>query len=206
MAERYRTVLLFGAPGVGKGTQGKLLGGIPGYCHVATGDIFRGLDKNSELGRVFLDYSTRGELVPDDVTIRVFQDHVGKCENGKTYCPRKQLLVLDGIPRTLSQCKILANVIDVLLVLHLVVDDEAEMMRRMMRRAAMEGRHDDAKEEVIRHRWEVYRRETFPILEHFGRHKCVEIKAVGSSGRVLHSVLGAVVPVQEHHFRNALEV
>ena len=58
MADRYRTVLLFGAPGAGKGTQGKILGAIPGFHHFSTGDMFRNLDPRSELGKTFLGYST----------------------------------------------------------------------------------------------------------------------------------------------------
>ncbi len=52
MSDRLKTVLLFGAPGVGKGTQGKLLGAVPGFCHSATGDVFRQVDKHSELGKI----------------------------------------------------------------------------------------------------------------------------------------------------------
>src|ERR1043166_2245449 len=61
----YRTILLFGAPGAGKGTQGKVLGSIPNFFHCACGDVFRSLKADSEIGRVFLEYSSRGELVPE---------------------------------------------------------------------------------------------------------------------------------------------
>ena len=105
MAGKYRCVLLFGAPGVGKGTQGKLLGRIPGFVHMASGDIFRSLDKSSELGRKFLQYSTQGLLVPDDVTIEVWKDHVGRQVAEGTYRPDRDLLVLDGIPRSVEQCR-----------------------------------------------------------------------------------------------------
>ena len=60
----YRTILLFGAPGSGKGTQGKILGSIPGFFHCACGDVFRSLDLKTEIGQAFLAYSSRGELVP----------------------------------------------------------------------------------------------------------------------------------------------
>ncbi len=62
---RYKTILLFGAPGAGKGTQGKILGKVPGFYHLACGDVFRSLDMGSDLGRSFMEYSSRGELVPD---------------------------------------------------------------------------------------------------------------------------------------------
>ena len=65
MTDRYQTILLFGAPGSGKGTQGKILGQIPGFYHLSCGEVFRTLDTSSELGRTFMEYSSRGELVPE---------------------------------------------------------------------------------------------------------------------------------------------
>ena len=66
MKDKLKAILLFGQPGVGKGTQGAILGKVPGFCHLATGDMFRGLDRESELGREFLKYSNQGLLVPDE--------------------------------------------------------------------------------------------------------------------------------------------
>ena len=83
MADRYRSILLLGPPGVGKGTQGKLLGSIPGFFHLATGEMFRGMDKDSTLGKEVVSYSPRGELVPDEVTVRLWPPPVeGPSENG----------------------------------------------------------------------------------------------------------------------------
>jgi adenylate kinase len=93
MADPYKCVLLFGAPGTGKGTQGKLLGENDGFIHLATGDIFRALDKQSELGKKFLYYSSRGELVPDDLTIRLWQDHVKGLIEAGTYNPKHDILL-----------------------------------------------------------------------------------------------------------------
>src|SRR5262245_55093023 len=72
MTDRYQTILLFGAPGSGKGTQGKILGQIPGFYHLSCGEVFRTLDTGSDLGKVFMEYSSRGELVPDDVTVKMW--------------------------------------------------------------------------------------------------------------------------------------
>ncbi len=131
MAGKYRSVLLFGAPGVGKGTQGKLLGQIPGFVHMASGDIFRSLDKTSALGRKFLQYSSQGLLVPDDVTIEVWQDHVRRQVDQGAYRPDLDLLVLDGIPRNVDQCKALDKHIDVLRVVHLAAPSVDEMVDRL---------------------------------------------------------------------------
>ncbi len=205
MSARYRTLLIFGAPGVGKGTQGTLLGSIPGFLHVSTGDIFRGLDMDSETGRVFREYSSRGELVPDDFTIRLWREHMQHMIDAGKYNPGRQLLILDGIPRNASQAASMDGDIQVLQILHLVAGDEDILLKRMQRRAEHQNRHDDADEKVIRNRWAVYNRETLPVLEHYGHDCCVQIDGIGSPGRVLLHVLEAAVPVHEKHFSNALE-
>ncbi|MEO1717767.1 MAG: nucleoside monophosphate kinase, partial [Planctomycetota bacterium] len=69
--EKYQCVLLFGAPGAGKGTQGAILGRIPGFFHLSCGEVFRSLDIHSDLGKVFYEYSSKGELVPDEVTVDI---------------------------------------------------------------------------------------------------------------------------------------
>ncbi len=71
--DRYRTLLIFGAPGSGKGTQGKALGSVPRFFHCACGDVFRSLDTRTKLGQAFLDYSSRGELVPAEITHRTLE-------------------------------------------------------------------------------------------------------------------------------------
>jgi len=70
----YKSLLLFGAPGSGKGTQGKILGTIPGFYHCACGDVFRAVDVRSDYGKAFIEYSSKGQLVPDDITIRVYEE------------------------------------------------------------------------------------------------------------------------------------
>ena len=71
---KYRTILLFGAPGSGKGTQGKILGSVPNFFHCACGDVFRSLKADSAIGQVFIEYSSRGELVPDGPTIDLWRE------------------------------------------------------------------------------------------------------------------------------------
>lgn len=205
MAGKYRCALLFGAPGVGKGTQGKLLGRIPGFVHMASGDIFRSLDKVSELGRKFLQYSTQGLLVPDDVTIEVWKDHVGRQVAEGTYRPDRDLLVLDGIPRSVEQCRSLEHYIEVLRVVHLAAPSVDEMVDRLKARALKEGRQDDADESVIRRRFEVYDQETAPILGFYDSSLVSEVVAVGLPAEILMHVLSAIVPVYRGGFHNPLE-
>ncbi len=73
---KYRAILLFGAPGSGKGTQGRILGNIPNFFHCACGDIFRNLSVQSPIGRIFIEYSSRCQLVPDEPTIQLWRQFI----------------------------------------------------------------------------------------------------------------------------------
>lgn len=201
---RHQTVLLFGPPGSGKGTQGRILGNIPGFFHFSCGDVFRRLDPSSEIGRIFMDYSSRGALVPDDVTVRMWHAHIRKMHAIGAYKPASDLLVLDGIPRNTEQAQILDEEIEVLKVLHLVCRDEEQMIMRLRRRAIKDNRVDDAQESVIRHRWDVYRAETAPVLEHY-QDRLAEIDAMGSPASVLRQILEIVIPIQDAHFSRLAE-
>lgn len=204
MADRYRSILLFGPPGVGKGTQGKLLGSVPGFFHLATGEMFRALDKDSILGKEVISYSSRGELVPDELTVRLWQQHVkGLIENG-TYAPARDVLVLDGIPRSVTQAQALDDKLDVLAIIHLTCPDIDEMVQRMKGRALKEGRKDDADENVIRRRFEVYDAETSPVLGHYDAALVNDIDGVGKPARVLRDVLAIVAPLHNDSFENPL--
>jgi adenylate kinase len=119
--DRYQTILLFGPPGVGKGTQGKILHEVPGFFHSSTGDIFRNLDAQSELGKLFFQYSSRGELVPDDVTMRIWHQNVYAQSILQMFKPNADLLVLDGLPRSVNQANVLYRYCNVLAVVHLAV-------------------------------------------------------------------------------------
>src|SRR5947209_6915500 len=110
--KRYRAILLFGAPGSGKGTQGKIIGTIPGFYHSATGDIFRSLDLQSEMGRKFWEYSSRGELVPDEFTISLWKQYIKGMEMISQLQPVTEFLVLDGIPGSVKNADLHKDAID----------------------------------------------------------------------------------------------
>jgi len=180
----YRAVLLFGAPGVGKGTQGQRLGRLPQFVHLSTGDMFRSLDTNSPLGKEVRTFTERGELVPDELTIRIFRDAVHRLVASHKFDAKQDTLVLDGIPRNVNQCRILDKEIRVVRVIHLVSSNEEAMVARMKKRAQLEGRKDDADEAVIRRRFDVYRRETEPVLSHYPSDLILEIDALGTPDEV----------------------
>lgn len=201
---RYKTVLLFGAPGSGKGTQGKVLGSVPGFFHLSCGEVFRTLNAHSELGQLFLKYSSQGLLVPDDVTIRMWRENTQAQTILSLYKPDQDLLILDGIPRNANQATIMDEYIEVLLIVHLTCRDENKMFDRLRKRALKENRADDAREEVIRKRWKVYQDETRPVLEHYPSAIIREVDAIGSPAEVLQHILEMVVPIQNKHFANKL--
>lgn len=200
MPTRYKSVLLFGAPGAGKGTQGKVLGTIPGFYHFACGDVFRTIDISSELGKIFYEHSSRGQLVPDDVTVRMWLEQIKARSVIGAYKPTKDLLILDGIPRTAAQARLMDPHVEVLKVIHLICPDQAAMIERLRRRALKENRYDDADEKVIRKRWQVYESETRPVLDHFPQDRVVEVNSLGSPAMVLAEILKIVAPVQNDHF------
>jgi len=196
---RYKTILIFGAPGSGKGTQGKILGEIPGFYHSATGDIFRSLDLQSEMGRLFWEYAGKGKLVPDEFTIKLWKQYIQGMEMVNQFHPESQILVLDGLPRNLTQAKLLEETIDVQKIIYLRTANLQKMVERLRRRALKENRFDDANDSVIQHRLEVYENETRPVLDHYSPDKVVRIDATMSQIRVLSEILTVLVPLKEVH-------
>jgi adenylate kinase len=193
---RYRSILLFGAPGSGKGTQGKIIGSIPGFFHSATGDIFRSLNLQSEMGRIFWEYSSKGQLVPDEFTVRLWRQHIKGLELINQFHPESDFLVLDGIPRSLKQAQLLEDTIEVVKIIHLVADIP-KMVERLRRRALKENRIDDANDAVIRKRMEVYHRETEPMLEFYAPEKIAQVDAGLHHIRVLSEIIKVLAPLKE---------
>lgn len=186
---KLSSILLFGAPGAGKGTQGKVLGTLPGFMHCACGDVFRGLTSDSPLGRVFLAYSSRGELVPDEYTIQLWREAIEARIQTGVYRPDRDTLVLDGIPRNLNQARMLADALEVKAVFYLTCAQRDKLILRMQKRALRDNRLDDANYEVILQRLETYERETKPVLEYYGKSLVHEVDATRPPVTVLHGIL-----------------
>ena len=195
----YPCALIFGVPGAGKGTQGEILTKIPGFFHLSSGVIFRKLDPQTEEGRVVREYSARGELAPDDVTIRIFLNWLEGQRAAERFRPNEHLLLLDGIPRNLNQCELLKKYVDVKLLLHFVCYDEEAMIDRIRRRAVLENRIDDANESVTRKRFEVYHQATAPVLEYY-KDVVREVDCAKIHADVLSQSLDYLVPVLKENF------
>lgn len=193
MADRHRSVLLFGAPGVGKGTQGKILGCVPGFVHIAMGDLFRSLDPESAVGQTVRAYSSKGELVPDEITIELWRTSVDGFIAAGDIDTARDVLVLDGVPRNVQQALMLDAHIEPVLIVHLDTDDETAMFERMRRRALEQGRADDAKDDVIRRRWDVFRSETAPVLQHYDAGLIARIEALGTPLQVLGRIVAQLM-------------
>src|SRR5688500_7592657 len=131
---KYKTILLFGAPGAGKGTQGKILGTIPNLFHCACGDVFRNLRIDSELGRVFIEYSSKGQLVPDEPTIRLWRENISAQTALGRFHPDRDILILDGIPRNPNQAEMLKDTLDVRAVFNMTCSDMNKLVERLQRR------------------------------------------------------------------------
>src|SRR6516165_11417390 len=194
-APRYHSVLLFGPPGVGKGTQGRILGQIPGFFHLSVGDVFRALDINSPDGKEVYKYSSQGILVPDETTIRIWKRNLDAHTILSLFKPHEDLLILDGIPRNTRQAEIVEEHIEVLKIVHLKCADTESMIHRIRRRAIRENRVDDAQDDIIRKRFQVYEQETKPVLDYYPPKLVAEVDAFGSPAEVLFNILKDVVPV-----------
>lgn len=190
--DKYRTYLIFGAPGAGKGTQGKSLGSVPRFFHCACGDVFRAIDTRTPLGQKFVEYSSRGELVPDEVTVELWERYIDNCVENHTFKPDIDSLVLDGIPRNVHQAELMRDIIDVKRVFHLSCPDRSKLVQRLRKRAIKDNRLDDANESVIRHRLETYEQESKPVLAYYGEELTCLIDATAPPVVVLAKILDIV--------------
>jgi adenylate kinase len=186
---KYNTYLIFGAPGSGKGTQGKILGTIPRFFHCACGDVFRSLDTRTTLGQAYLEYSSKGQLVPDEITVELWQASIADRVRSHAFKSDIDSLVLDGIPRNVPQAILMEKMITVKKVFHLSCPDRSLIVARLKKRALKDNRFDDANEEVIRKRLATYDEESKPLLAHYGNGLITEIDATQSPVHVLNSIL-----------------
>ena len=183
---------MFGAPGSGKGTQGKTLGSIPRFFHCPCGDVFRSIDTRTKVSKAFLEYSSKGQLVPDDVTVELWKAAIDAAVDAHKFKPDIDILVLDGIPRNVSQAKIMRDMIEVEKVFHLACPDRETLFQRLKKRALKDNRLDDANEEVIQKRLDIYEKESKPVLMHYPKDCITVIDAMQTPAKVLFDILASI--------------
>jgi adenylate kinase len=183
-------VVFIGPPGAGKGTQARRLAADLGVPHLSTGDILRrAIERDTPLGRQAASFMNRGQLVPDEVVIDIVGQRIAEpdCASG---------FLLDGFPRTLEQARALDELLQgreeaIDVVLELQADQE-ELVRRMLNRAQEEGRADDTPE-AIRQRFEVYRRQTEPLLDFYRQRQVLRtVDGTGTPDKVFARIQASV--------------
>ena len=196
---------MFGPPGVGKGTQGGILRNVPGFFHLSVGDVFRSIDIGSPDGKEIYQYSSKGQLVPDELTVKIWKKALNAYVALSWYKPHEDLLILDGIPRNVTQTELVKDHLDILQVINLACGDVENMIHRLRRRAIRENRADDANEDVIRQRFQIFAETSAPVLKQFPPEIIQTIEANGSPAEVFKEVLSAVIPVQNRLFAGNLD-
>jgi adenylate kinase len=175
--DKYRGILIFGAPGSGKGTLARFLSASPLLYHLSSGEFFRGLSPSSEAGKIFHSFADKGQLVPDAVTMKLWSEYVETLVAANRFDPKNQWLLLDGIPRTKSQADLIMAYVDIAAVIVLDVPHEEQLIARITKRADEEKRADDANPAVIQKRLDVFKKETLAVLEGYPENMIHHINA-----------------------------
>lgn len=173
------SIVLFGKPGAGKGTQAAFLKEKYNLKHISTGDVFRfNLQNDTALGKEAKVYIDKGELVPDEITINMLKDEVEKNMDSAGF-------LFDGFPRTITQ----ADELEALLTskglkltatIALEADDEV-LVKRILERGKTSGRSDDQDESKIRNRYEEYNEKTAPLIDYYkGKGNYYAINGIGA--------------------------
>jgi len=183
-------IVIFGAPGSGKGTQSQLMIDKYGLDYISTGNVLReAIKAGSELGKQAKGYMDKGKLVPDDLIIKLIADFLDSNPDSKG-------VIFDGFPRTIPQALALKELLnerdtDVSVMLDLQVEDE-ELINRLLERGKISGRTDDNLD-TIKARLDVYHTQTAPLATHYiGEGKRVAIKGIGTIEEIFSRIDDAV--------------
>lgn len=180
-------IVLFGPPGAGKGTQSEMIINKYHLTHLSTGELFRKhMSEGTELGVLAQKYMDEGNLVPDEVVIRMVELKVKNEDHTPGF-------IFDGVPRTVNQAKaldILLNNMGQPISAMIILDvDEKELKKRILLRGIDSGRSDDQDEEKINNRIRVYNEETLPVTEYFEKqNKLYKINGIGTVDEIFQNI------------------
>jgi len=184
-------VVLFGAPGCGKGTQSELLEKKFGLSHISTGEIIRShIKAQTPLGQQMAEYISRGELAPDSVVIGMVEEYLNQNKGIKG-------TIFDGFPRTTAQAeafdKMLESMGDSVDIMIYMDVPEEELVRRILLRGKDSGRADDASEDVIRNRIEIYNQQTAIVADYYRTQgKYVAVPSLGTIDEVFERIAAEI--------------
>ncbi len=184
-------IVLFGAPGCGKGTQAAKLKEKYGVNHVSTGDVIRGeIKRGTELGKSMTEFIEAGKLAPDQIVIDMIANYVVEHKEDKGN-------IFDGFPRTTAQAEafdvMLTKIGDSVDVMIYMEVPEEELVKRILLRGKDSGRADDASEEVIRNRISVYNQQTAIVADYYSKQgKYVAVNGLGSMEEVFDRISEAI--------------
>ena len=172
---KFNSYLIFGPNGIGKGTNAKAIGVLPGYLHFSTGDMFRALVARvkdgtaSELERQIDRTMKSGGLVDDQTTVRLAHENLEALSASGRLDPKSGFVLLDGLPRNREQAEMIEEFIKVLGVLHITADREVAVAR-ITGRAKIEGRKDDQDSEAVGRRLDIFFENAAKILSFYDKN------------------------------------
>ena len=184
-------LILFGKPGSGKGTQAEFVKNKYGLVHISTGDVFRyNISKQTELGLLAKSYMEKGDLVPDNVTIKMLEAEVNKSRNANGF-------IFDGFPRTTHQAEILDDFLkkkDLSITMTIALEvDEAILIERLINRGEESGRIDDQDKSKIKNRFDEYNNKTSQLIEYYKhQNKFYSVEGTGEIEQITQRIYNLI--------------
>jgi fructose-1,6-bisphosphatase II len=193
VAPKYSGILLIGPPGCGKGTVGKALGRLPGFIHCSSGDVIRSaMSQKGALGDRLSEVAG-GTFIADSDLWDLFDAYIEQVVNAESSgLPTPPLLIIDGIPRTLSQVDELSKRVNIKGVFSLEVGDPKMLVERILHRSTVESRADDSSMKVVQTRLNLFAEETLPVLDEYPDEIVFHIDANQPPAKVLYDILNKV--------------